>query len=469
MIQPLKWLILGCALVGAIAACDDDSFINEPSAQLTFSTDTVFFDTLFPTLSTATKRLKAFNPHDQSIKVEEVELMGGASSVFRVNINGQPTPQVRDLTLRPSDSLFVFVELEIDQSNAGNTFLVQDSLRFRTNGTDQYINLTAIGRQVIIHRQAVIDNDQLWTPDTPHLIVDYALVDSNTTLTLPPGTEVFSTGKSRLLVQGSLKVKGQAEEPVTFEGARPEPQFDGEPGQWQGIRLLPASKNNQIEHAIITEGNVGLQVDSFASNEQLKLRLRSTRISDMANVGLAGFSTTIVAQNSIISDCCGNLVAAQDGGEYLFIHCTLMATSCICSPDGTPVVFENDPSVGRQTLTINLLNSIVYGPGDNAYDLLASGQEGQVNAAVQNSLVKVTDRAPEVVKAITDTSNILNQRPVVESECMNDFNPTKNAPGLDSGLALDSEEFRDLDLDKDFADRDRSLQNPDIGALEFKP
>ena len=455
-----------------LSACEDESSItNKSSAKLDFSTDTVFFDTIFRTVSTATKRLKVYNPQDNSVSIDEVQLMGQERSRFRVNIDGQPTNQANNIELRPNDSLFVFVELTIDQSRSSNPYLVQDSLRFFTNGNEQFVNLTAYGRHVIIHRREAIEQDQTWNPDTAHLIVDAALVDSNATLTIPAGTEVFATGKSQLLVAGSLKVEGTADEPVTFEGARPEPDFQGEPGQWQGIRLLPASQANQIEHAIISEGNVGLQVDSFALENRLKLRLRSTRISDLAIVGLAGFSTSILAQNTIINDCCGNLVTAQDGGSYRFFHCTFMASTCECSPDGIPVVFENDPSVGRDSLTFILLNSIAYGFKETSYDLLLPpGGEGTINPAVQNSLVKIGEQAPDVIKAITDSTNVINKLPLFNNICENDFNLTENSPALDSGRNISRlNDTFNLGLAEDYAGNARSLDAPDIGALEFKP
>jgi hypothetical protein len=462
---PLIGLLVG---IMALAGCQDENFTESPSAKLNFSTDTVFFDTIFRTVSTATKRFKAFNPQDQRVKIDEVELMGGQASKFRVNVNGRATNSVEGLELRSRDSLFIFVELTIDQSKSGNHYLVRDSLRFVTNGNTQYVNLTAVGRQVIIHDREVLRNDQTWTADTPHLLIDFALVDSSTTLSIPAGTEVFGTGGSRLFVEGSLNVNGTAEEPVTFEGARPDPEFKGRPGQWQGIRLLPASEQNVIEHAIITEGNVGVQVDSFAADGQVKLRLRSSRISDMAGVGLAGFSTSILAQNTIVNDCCGNLVVGQDGGTYQFFHCTFMAGNCQCSPDGTPVIFENDPSVGRDSLTLSILNSIVYSFRENAYRLVATGEGGSINAAVRYSLVKIGDRAPDVVEAITDTTNIRNAVPLFKGICNNNFNLTEASPALDTGRSLPPTLIQ-LGLDSDYADNQRSVNNPDLGSLEFQP
>ena len=464
-----RFAFLGLLLgLGLLMGCQDENFTESPSAKLSFSTDTVFFDTIFQSVATATKRFKVYNPQDQRIKIDEVKLMGGQGSRFRVNINGQASRQVKNLEIRGNDSLFVFVELTIDQSKANNPYLVQDSLRFITNGNRQFVNLAAYGRQVIIHDQEVLRRDQTWTPDTPHLLVDFTLVDSQSTLTIPAGTEVFGTGGSRLFVEGTLIVNGTAKKPVSFEGARPEPDFKGRPGQWEGIRLLPASQQNMINHAVITEGNIGLQVDSFAPDGGVKLRLRSSRISDMAGVGLAGFSTSILAQNSIVNDCCGNLVVGQDGGTYQFIHCSFMAGNCNCSTDGTPVIFENDPSVGRDSLTLSILNSIVYTFQESAYQVVATGQGGTLNAAIRHSLAKIGRRPSDLVEAITDTTNIRNAVPLFKAICENKFSLTKTSPAIDTGRAL-SQPLLQLGLDKDFSDKKRSTSKPDLGALEFEP
>lgn len=452
-----------------LGTCEfDEDITKDSSAKLNFSTDTVFFDTLFRTVATATKRMKAYNPNDESVRIDEIALMGGEASKFRVNINGEPVNAVNDLKLRAKDSLFVFVELTIDQSRPNNPYLVRDSLRFLTNGNEQFVNLTAYGRHVIIHREEILRSDQTWNADTPHLIVDFALVDSTSKLQIPAGTEIYGTGGSGLFVEGSLEVSGTANNPVTFEGARPEPEFEGEPGQWQGIRLLPASKSNVIEHAIIKEGNVGLQVDSFASNENVKLRLQSTRISDMANVGLAGFSTSILAQNSIVNDCCGNLVACQDGGTYQFLHCTLMASTCVCSPDGNAVVFENDPSVGRDSLRVTLLNSIAYSFKESAIQLQSTASGDQINPVFRYSLIKVGEQAPDVIQELVDTTNLKNERPLFESICENDFNLTEQSTAIDAGMAI-SPELQRLGLDRDFQGDERQVDSPDMGAIEFKP
>ena len=51
--------------------------ISYSKSHLTFSTDTVLFDTIFTTLGSTTKRFKVYNPANLPINIEEIELMGG--------------------------------------------------------------------------------------------------------------------------------------------------------------------------------------------------------------------------------------------------------------------------------------------------------------------------------------------------------------------------------------------------------
>ena len=66
------------------------SYVDDADAKLAFTLDTVFFDTVFTTLGTVTKSFRIKNPHNQFVKIDEITLAGGSSSVFRVNVDGMP-------------------------------------------------------------------------------------------------------------------------------------------------------------------------------------------------------------------------------------------------------------------------------------------------------------------------------------------------------------------------------------------
>ena len=57
--------------------------------NLTFSVDTIVFDTVFTTVGSTTKQFKIYNPSSKSIQIDEIELMGGDQSPFRLNVDGE--------------------------------------------------------------------------------------------------------------------------------------------------------------------------------------------------------------------------------------------------------------------------------------------------------------------------------------------------------------------------------------------
>jgi len=119
--------------------------------NLSFSQDTVVFDTVFTTLGSTTQQFKFYNNDNKTINVEQIELMGGESSPYRINVDGVAGTHFTNIELEGKDSLFVFVEVTLDPNNGLNPMIIEDSIRFRTNGSDQYVNLAAWGQDAYFH------------------------------------------------------------------------------------------------------------------------------------------------------------------------------------------------------------------------------------------------------------------------------------------------------------------------------
>src|SRR5690606_8650681 len=106
----LIFIIISVGFV-LVIGCRKERFIEKNGAALEFSTDTVYFDTVFSAVGSATRRLLIRNPHKESIKIEQIQLAGGENSVFRLNIDGNPTNSLKELVIKGNDSAFVFVEV----------------------------------------------------------------------------------------------------------------------------------------------------------------------------------------------------------------------------------------------------------------------------------------------------------------------------------------------------------------------
>ena len=90
----MKFLIKNITIFGIVAAifslssCINEPFSNDPSHKLTFSRDTLSFDTLFSTIPSYTAEIMIYNRNNKALKISSVFLENGANSVFRFNLDG---------------------------------------------------------------------------------------------------------------------------------------------------------------------------------------------------------------------------------------------------------------------------------------------------------------------------------------------------------------------------------------------
>ena len=344
------WVILMATmtLVAFSVGCRSTQYSENPSYSLAFSSDTVLFDTVFTSIGSITLPLKVYNLNSEAVIIESIELMGGNDSQFRVNIDGEVGPEVTDWPLLAGDSLWIFIEVTVDPNNASNPFVLEDDLLFRTNGNDQSVKLAAWGQNAYFHGGL----DQLtplpscaetWSPDRPHVIYGIVQVETDCSLTILPGTQVHVHPGSGLLVyQSSLNVLGQLGSEVVFQGDRLEDEYASLPGQWGieldfafetefGVEEVTVARGGiwlyggvacQIQHAILKNGTIGLQVDTTGTDTAPALNIQNTRIFNMTATGLFAQGATIDGYNNLIYDCGLATVALTLGGVYRLDHCT---------------------------------------------------------------------------------------------------------------------------------------------------
>ena len=137
----ILFLLLG------MVACRQDIVSDDPTLKLQFSHDTVLFDTVFTTMGSSTKRVMVYNPNENALCIEQVSMQDG--KYFRINLDGENNAdQLRDITLRGGDSLFLFVRACIDPLDENSPVLIDDNIAFGVNGNVQKINLQAYGQNV---------------------------------------------------------------------------------------------------------------------------------------------------------------------------------------------------------------------------------------------------------------------------------------------------------------------------------
>jgi hypothetical protein len=334
------------SLLLTLAFCQKEKFTTDAADKLEFSTDTLRFDTVFTQLGSATRILKIYNRHKESLRVSKIYLENGADSRFNLNVDGISGDSQTDLEIAPNDSMYVFAEVTVNPNDQNSPFVLGENLVFETNGNVQKVVLEAWGQNAVylpsrfgaggVAGYGCDGGEWLWDDPRPYVIYGILVIDS-CTVRIPAGARVHVHGGLGKIVtdtaiyryndgfmafqgQGKLLVEGTLENPVVFEGDRLESEFDDEPGQWTGIWLQAGTTGHRIEHCIIRNSVIGVRVDSAAD-----LTLRNTQIYNTASSGLIGIHAKINAENCLFHTNTGFSVQLEYGGDYDFKYCTAAA------------------------------------------------------------------------------------------------------------------------------------------------
>lgn len=305
-------------------------------AKLSFSVDTLKFDTVFTTLGSTTKQVKVYNYNDKPIMFSSVRLKSGASSRFRINVDGDTALIAHNVSIEAHDSMFIFVRVNVNPNSESSPFLIEDAIEFNVKDASKSLPLTAFGRNAIYHypnhsfesggevyKYSVIDCSKDWDASKPHIIFGYAVVDEDSVLNIKEGAEIYFSNDACLWVYdgGTLNISGSVLNPVLLTSIRKDEHYKELPGQWQGIWLSSGSKDNVISAAVIENASVGVLVDTVA-NANPTLVINNTIIKNMSLAGLYGQGAVIEGDNLLIHNCRMATVALTLGGRYVFSNST---------------------------------------------------------------------------------------------------------------------------------------------------
>ena len=449
-------------LVVIFSSCSKVKLTTNPQDKLSFTTDTLTFDTVFTSLGSDTRYFKILNTHSKSIKISTLRLGGGSSSFFRLNVDGVPTKtELHDLEIAPHDSMWVFAAVTIDPNNQNNPFVVEDSVMFETNGNEQKVLLMAYGQNAHFYRDSVICNET-WNPDKPYVIINSVLVNSGCTLTINPGCRIFNHAGSQIYVNGTLKVLGTPTDSVVFRGDRLENYFVDLPGNWGGIHFLKFSQDNEIDNAIIKEATVGVRVDSLSVNANPKLILKQTRINYCLSAGILGITSTINAENCLVINCGENNLQLELGGNNQFTNCTFADFSNTVINHEKPVLRAgNYLDLGSVILLADLhttlTNCIIYGGNaEEEMDLDTTSHSGVVyDVQLNHCLIKTKNPA----NTSAFQSCTINTDPQFNDISKDNYHLLSSSPCKNAGTAVGAPT-----VDLDNFPRDAA---PDIGCFEF--
>ena len=489
-------------LAVSITSCRKD-FSTVPSfGQLEFSKDTVFLDTIFNNIGSATYNLKVYNRGNDDITIPNIALERGLGSNYRLNVDGIPGKNFQNIDILAKDSIFIFVETTIDISSVPSP-LYTDRILFDTGMNQQDVDLVTLvqdatfiypgrdpitmtidslsldGQPTTIRGRFLTNAELTFTDVKPYVIYGYAAVPANRVLTMAPGAKVYFHDDSGLIVDkdASLKVTGSADRKVVFEGDRLENTFSNVPGQWGTIWLRAGSVENEIEHAVIKNGIIGILVDSITSSATPTLTIKNTEIYNHANFGVLARETSIDGENLVIGSAGEASLACIIGGSYNFTHSTF-ANYWNNSIRPLPAVLVNNffsftNSSGQEIIetrdltAANFTNCII--DGNNNIEFLPDRVNGSLfNFNVANSLVKFIDvnNAFAGVGEVdfTDTNLyqniILNGFPNFRNRLLNDYIIGQDSDAINLGNATGANL-----VPLDILEVMRTM-NPDAGAYQ---
>lgn len=482
------------------SSCRKD-FDTIPSfGNLEFSKDTVFLDTIFTNIGSATYNLKVYNRSNNNITIPKISLENGISSKYRLNVDGIAGKEFTTIDILAKDSIYVFIETTINAASTSNP-LYTDKILFDNGNNQQKVDLVTLvqdanfifpekdaltmkidsltlgGEPTTIQGRFLKDSELNFTNAKPTVIYGYAAVPYNKTLTIEAGAKVYFHDNSGLIVenQATLKVNGTLNEKVVFEGDRLENSFSKTPGQWGTILLLPGSQDNFINHAIIKNAIIGLWMgDLLGSEKETNIVLQNSEIYNNSAYGIWARSSKIEANNLVIGSAGQSSLALTMGGSYNFTHCTF-ANYWSNSLRQLPAVLVNNyqdftDENNQEVRFVNNLNAANFTncifDGTNNFELFLDKVEGSLfNYNVSNSLIKFSPFSDTLINNpemdFTNTS-------FYQNNSVNGIPNFRNTQNEDFIIGEESDAInkaKTTSFSLDILGVDRSL-SPDIGAYQ---
>ena len=488
-----------CAVLISMSSCRKDFSTIPNFGSLEFSKDTVFLDTVFTNIGSATYNLKVYNRGNKAITIPKIALENGTNSNYKLNVDGIPGKDFNDIDILGKDSIFIFVETTIDVANITDP-LYTDRILFDTGSNQQDVDLVTLvqdanfifpdrnpismkidsltfdGQPTTIKGRFLTDAELTITKTKPTVIYGYAAVPANKTLTIEAGAKIYFHSNSGLIVdnKATLKVNGTLAEKVTFEGDRLENRFSQTPGQWGTIWMRAGSKDNEVHHAQIKNGIVGILIDSIGSTSTPTLKLQNTEIYNHSNFGVLARETNIEGHNVVIGSAGQASLAATIGGTYNFTHSTF-ANFWNNGIRQLPAVLVNNFFVyndanGQEITETRPLNAANFTncifDGNNNIEFILDKVEGSLfNYSISNCIIAFTDSnntfAGNVEMDIVNNNNYQNI-------IINGFADFRNSRNSDFIIGQNSDAINNAKstlFNVDILGVDRST-NPDIGAYQ---
>jgi hypothetical protein len=369
------WVVTYLLLCLCAFTCCKEDFTTDGSKRLSYSADTVKFDTVFSDVLTPTRKIMVYNQTEENIRIEECALQNN-SECFQINVNGRSGTAFQNIEIEAGDSLHLFVQLLIPEGEKEKPLLIEDFISFSYNGNQDRVILSAYGQDVVRLPQDSILSDTVWSANKPFLIYNNLVVAEGATLTIEAGTKIFLHDNAHIIVNGTILCNGEQGSPIVFRGDRSDnitstTSYDQLDNQWGGIHITKSSLGNVIKHTNIRNGNFGIRIDSATIDPTTpRLIIGNSQIHNVNQSALRAKNANVYAYNSLFT-CAGNGCVVLEGGEYLFNHCT---------------VADYTRGAGQYAFAVVLADKELYSDGSQLFPLLALFNNCLIYGPIKNEL-----------------------------------------------------------------------------------
>ena len=464
--------------------------IQTTGGVLTFSVDTLKFDTVFTAEGSFTTSLVIYNPQNEEVAISSVKLNEGANSFFHLNVDGFAGNSISNqsnLKIAAHDSMYVFATVNINPNNKTNPFVVTDSLVVTMNGKNFYVPFTAYGQNAHYIVDSALTTNATWGTDgLPYVIIWNGdttrprglQINPGYTLTLNQGCQVYVHQNACMAVFGNLLSNGTLSDSVVIKGDRPDPAYWGwlfYPGEWGGM-YFGSHTNSSMNYTRVenggngvfsnipaeiiiyadSSGNLNYNTGAFTSGAAPQLFLNHCIIENSFGYGIYNWQGSLVASNCNINTTGQQALAIVQGGYDSITNCTFAnygntATGLAHSEYGTAAILDYywDGVPGDPTyyggLNAVLRNCIVYGSLDSEIVCDATGTPSNytTNLLLDHCLLSIGTLREGFV---TFDSCIINLDPQFKNSATGDFHLNTGSPAIDSGTVKNiAFPFADLD------------------------
>jgi hypothetical protein len=465
-----------CLLLTLVLGCVKRPDLFLPKGDLTFDTDTVFFDTIFTNLPSPTERLVVSNNSGNHMLISSIKLQNGSD--YDLIFDGIAADEIMDYELEDGDSVIAFISFTSDEKDEYS----RDQLLFTVGDVTQKVEIEAYIWDAVYYKDSVLGgfgsgNLTVMGPDKRHVIDGPLYVADGHTLRILAGTQIYFTPRkdenfnltSSIIVFGRLLVEGNQGFEVVFQQTRTGERYEESGGQWRGIAFGNIAKASSIDHALIKNGLIGIYQEYENTGVGPKVSISNTEIRNMGAYGILSVGYTpflpnypqIRAENCLIHNCVEGTVGIFGGGKYEFRHTTLANYTVDFTRNKPQLVVNNYDSLTIFPVEATFENCLIWGSEEEEFAPDSFPVSNQFEVTFTASLVRTTLQ-PKGYNVIT--ANDLDFPKFVDPTAGDaqerDYHLQENSPAVNLGQPIHG-----ISRDKEGVPHDF---RPDAGCYEFK-